>query len=51
MSLSPQPLPFVAHHGLHLVPPSKNTPSVNRSNAIYRIAAIGAALFLALTVC
>jgi hypothetical protein len=52
MSLSPQRL-GIAHHGLYLVPHSPSrveTPSA-RSSMVYRIAAVAAALFLAMTVC
>lgn len=61
MSISPS-VPFlvsrkqrtaVVQHGLYLVPGThrKTASSRARSNFIYKIATIGAALFLAMTVC
>ena len=51
MSLSCQQHPAIAHHGLHLVPTSNRQAKASRSGFVYRIAAVGAALFLAMTVC
>jgi len=53
MSFSQQQRLGIAHHGLYLVPRSPGraeTPSA-RSGMVYRIAAVAAALFLAMTVC
>ena len=51
MSLSRQQRTVIAHHGLHLVPnPGRRVEPAN-AGFVYRIAAVGAALFLALTVC
>jgi hypothetical protein len=43
----------IAHHGLYLVPnpPSRIEISSARASMAYRIAAVAAALFLAMTVC
>ena len=52
-SISNKQRAAIAYHGLHLVPDvSKEADSgVARSNFFYRVAAVGAALFLAMTVC
>ncbi|HWZ52467.1 MAG TPA: hypothetical protein VNW54_13480 [Granulicella sp.] len=52
MSLPDPASPVLTHHGLHLVHSSLSptqTDSTYSSNLLYRIAAIGAALFLVIT--
>jgi len=53
MSLPNQQRVGIAHHGLYLVPstPSRVAMTSARSSMVYRIAAVAAALFLAMTVC
>ena len=53
MSISCQRRTAIAYHGLHLVPQTsmKVNSGVVPSSFVYRIAAAGAALFLAMTVC
>ena len=53
MSISRQQRTVIARHGLYLVPnPNPNRPVEHlNSGFVYRIAAVGAALFLAMTVC
>lgn len=50
MSISRQQRISLAHHGLHLVPRSHPRPVPHTSGVVYRIVAVGAALFLAMTV-
>ena len=51
MSISRQQRTVIARHGLYLVP-NPNRPVEHRNSGfVYRIAAVGAALFLAMTVC
>ena len=47
------PHAVLAHHGLHLVPDAKNSSDARQNQAgfFYRAAAVGAALFLAMTLC
>jgi hypothetical protein len=53
MSFPQQQRIGIAHHGLYLVPslPNRFESPGTRSSMVYRIAAVGAALFLAMTVC
>jgi len=53
MSLSQQQRLGITHHGLYLVPrsPGRAETPAARSGMVYRIAAVAAALFLAMTVC
>jgi hypothetical protein len=51
MSLSRQQRIGIAHHGLHLVPNSGRHMAPPNTSFVYRIAAVAAALFLAMTVC
>jgi hypothetical protein len=50
MSLSRQQRIAIAHHGLHLVPHSGRRVDP-RATLTYKLAAVAAALFLAMTVC
>lgn len=51
MSLSHQQRTVIAHHGLHLVPACQRKAGAPRSGFVYKITAVAAALFLAMTVC
>ena len=51
-SLSSQHRAAIDHHGIYLVPRTgKADAQTLGSNFVYRIVAVGAALFLAITVC
>lgn len=53
MSTTPLPRPFLVQRGIHLVPaPSRNRAAHALESAdVYKVAAVGAALFLVFTIC
>jgi hypothetical protein len=51
MSISRQQQLAIARHGLYLVPNSRRRVEPAHSSFVYRLAAVAAALFLAMTVC
>jgi hypothetical protein len=51
MSISRQQRTAIEHHGLHLVPNLTRNAEPPHAGFLYRIAAVAAALFLAMTVC
>ncbi len=51
MYISHQQRIAIAHHGLHLVPNSARRADSAHASLAYRVAAVAAALFLAMTVC
>jgi hypothetical protein len=51
MSISRQQRLAIAHHGLYLVPNSGRRTDPANASLVYRVAAVAAALFLAMTVC
>jgi len=50
MSISRQQHLAIARHGLYLVPNPRRRAEPTDSNFVYRLAAVAAALFLAMTV-
>jgi len=51
MSISRQQQVAIARHGLYLVPNPGKRVELAHSGFVYRLAAVAAALFLAMTVC